>query len=527
MVPDVDAPAGRVDDEAREPEPVWVDLGLAVVLASGLLLRFWAESPLWLDEALTVNIAKLPLGELGDALRRDGAPPLFYALLKGWMVIAGDSDVAVRALSGVASVLSLPLMYLCGRRVAGREGGWVAVALLAASPFAIRYATETRMYSVVTLLTLLGFLALDSFLARPTTPRLAAVMAVSALLVLTHYWALFLVAALLGTLALHADRSVRRMPSSWAMIGIATGSLALLPWLDVFLFQIQHTGTPWARPPRLSSVIGAFQSFGGVDSEAAALLGPFLLGLAVLGSIGRRYDHRRVLLDLRGSSPGRGLWAVALGTLVSAVVTGLVTGGGFAPRYASVVLAPFILLVMLGTQAFGDVRIRAGIVALLCALGLFAATATARAPRTQAGDVAAVLNRAARPTDLVVYCPDQLGPAVDRLLTKPVRQVTFPAFTTPRLVDWVDYAERMKAASTAKFASEAHRRAGRRDIWFVWSFGYRGLDRSCEQLEQHFANVRPVQRTFVRLRTDVGPEHEHLTRYSVPEWPAQPGPRRR
>ena len=56
---------------------------LAVVV--GVALRFAPRSGLWLDEALTVNIASLPIGEISDALRRDGHPPLFYVLLHGWI----------------------------------------------------------------------------------------------------------------------------------------------------------------------------------------------------------------------------------------------------------------------------------------------------------------------------------------------------------------------------------------------------------------------------------------------------------
>src|SRR5690606_34664139 len=94
---------------------------LAVV--AGVVLRFLPRSAMWLDEALTVNIADLPLGDITDALRRDGHPPLFYVLLHGWMRIGGTSDWWARALPGVFSVLTLPVAYLGGRRLADRVGG--------------------------------------------------------------------------------------------------------------------------------------------------------------------------------------------------------------------------------------------------------------------------------------------------------------------------------------------------------------------------------------------------------------------
>ena len=113
------------------------------------MLRFVTTSPLWLDEALSVNIARLPLGDIPEALRHDGHPPLYYLLLHGWMELFGEGDVAVRALSGVFSVATLPLAWSPAAASAGAARRGRSLVVLALSPFAIRYATEARMYSLV------------------------------------------------------------------------------------------------------------------------------------------------------------------------------------------------------------------------------------------------------------------------------------------------------------------------------------------------------------------------------------------
>jgi mannosyltransferase len=136
-------------------------IGIAVIVALGLVLRFWTRSALWLDEALTVDIARLPLHEIPGYLKRDGAPPLFYVLLHFWMKVFGTSDEAVRSLSGVLSVATLPIAWLAARRVGGRTTAWMTLVLLASAPFAIYYGTEARMYSLVMFLTACGILAID------------------------------------------------------------------------------------------------------------------------------------------------------------------------------------------------------------------------------------------------------------------------------------------------------------------------------------------------------------------------------
>ena len=65
----------------------------------------------------------------------------------------GESDVAVRSLSGVISVATLPVAWVVGRRFVGQRAAWVLVVVLASAPFAVYYGTEARMYSLVMLLT--------------------------------------------------------------------------------------------------------------------------------------------------------------------------------------------------------------------------------------------------------------------------------------------------------------------------------------------------------------------------------------
>src|SRR5450759_5280429 len=109
-------------------------LGAAAVavLLAGVVLRFVAHTHLWLDEAQSVAIARLPLPGLFAALRQDGSPPLYYLLLHYWMGWFGTGDnIAVRALSGVISVATLPPFYLLARRTIGRHGGRAAAGQLA------------------------------------------------------------------------------------------------------------------------------------------------------------------------------------------------------------------------------------------------------------------------------------------------------------------------------------------------------------------------------------------------------------
>ena len=488
---------------------------VATVVAIGVGLRFFARSDLWLDEALTVNVARLPLSRLPEALRHDGAPPLYYVLLHGWMRVFGTGDFAVRSLSSVCSVASLPLAWMAGRRVGGRTAAAGTLVVVASSPFAIRYATEARMYSLVGLLVLAGFLALSKALQKPTAGRLVAIGLVTAALLLSHYWAVYLLAATGLALVPLARRGPRREAARRVLVAMAGGGVVFAPWLPVFVYQARHTGTPWAYPPNPVSIIDTLSDYAGGHRWLAPFLLLMLLGLTALGVFGRSIDGHHVELDLRTRPRARPLAVAAFGTMGLAVVAGMVTHAGFVTRYTAVVFPLVALLAGLGTTVLLDDRVRTAVLAVAGVIGLSVAGQLATYNRTQARDVARAIALDAHPGDLVAYCPDQLGPGVSRVLDAPVQQVTYPRWGSPRFVDWVDYARANRQADPVAFAHRLVAAAGPRQIFLVWARGYRTLKGRCTLLAAQLSAMRPGQETEVVARNDRF-ERETLYRYPPP-----------
>ena len=110
-------PGGTADSNGPSRWDFAVKAAVVVTLAVSIWLRFATKSALWLDEALTVNIARSPLSAIPGLLRDDGAPPLYYYLLHFWMAVFGQSNLAVRSLAGVIGVINLPLAWLTGYRL--------------------------------------------------------------------------------------------------------------------------------------------------------------------------------------------------------------------------------------------------------------------------------------------------------------------------------------------------------------------------------------------------------------------------
>ena len=461
---------------------------VVALLVAGVVLRFVTTSPLWLDEALSVNIARLPLGGITEALRHDGHPRLYYVLLHAWMSVFGEGDAAVRALSGVFGLALLPLLWVAGRRLAGARGGWYALGVAAVLPYALRYSTETRMYALVMVLVLAGWLLLDDLLRRPSGWRAAGLAAVTAALLWTHYWALWLGVVTGGALVVRLILARRRGDAeagrrSLVAIGaLAMGGLAFLPWLPILAYQGQHTGTPWARPVRPTEMLTfTVADLGGGAWAESIILGWLVMLAAFIGLTGRARGGWSVELDLRTRRVARPLGLAIVGTLAIAAVVGYATGATYAGRYAAVFVPFLVLLAALGLARLDP---RAALIGLLVlgGLGLIGAYRNVTVARTDAQRSADAIEARGAEGDVVLTCPDQLGPSTARVLDDRFDVVTYPGLAEPELVDWVDYTDRLDAADPADVAGRVLERAGDRQVFLVYSTSYDTHEDICPAL---------------------------------------------
>jgi hypothetical protein len=126
---------------------------LITTIGLGLFLRAWQFSintSLWLDElAVARNIIHLPLRQLLFApLEYDQVTPLgFLAVSRLLWSIIPDRDWVFRVMPLVSSVLTLPLVYLIGRKTIGDLPAVLATALISLSPAMIGFSALAKQYA--------------------------------------------------------------------------------------------------------------------------------------------------------------------------------------------------------------------------------------------------------------------------------------------------------------------------------------------------------------------------------------------
>jgi len=243
---------------------------IALFLAAYVLGGALAQYPIgWLADrfdrrsvlvGLSVGIADRPIADIPGTLRQDGSPPLYYLLLHGWMRLFGRGETATHLMSLVVALATIPLAYWVAKRSFGTRAGWACAVIAATVPFLTRYAQETRMYALVALLSVLvtaSFLHAFAFRRRRYVPLFAVLLA---LLLYTHYWALFIalggVAALGALIALSSPRDRPKLGLDGAL-AFGFAGLAFGFWGPTLAFQIEHTGAPWSNPPPAGALVAA------------------------------------------------------------------------------------------------------------------------------------------------------------------------------------------------------------------------------------------------------------------------------
>jgi mannosyltransferase len=361
----------------------------------------------WIDEAISVGIASRDLADIPVAMRQDGSPPLYYLLLHLWMRLAGSGEAATRTLSLAFAVLAVPVAWWAASAIAGRRAGALAAASTAACPFLVYHAQETRMYSLVVVLSLVASAAFVLAFVHGRRAQLATLAASLALLLYTHTWAVFLA----GGMAM-AWAALSRVRARDGIAVVATVAVMYAPWAPSFVFQALHTGAPWSERPS-----------------------PLYLLLAI-PALGIRREQ---------DEPVRLLLAIAAGGAVLAWAASQVEPA-WAPRYLAVLSGPVLLAAACGLAA--DRRWAAAPPVALAAAWLLAGPP---AEKSNARAIAASVAVSIRPGDLVVSTQPEQVPVLYRYLPVGVTYLTplgRPA--DPRLTDWRDALPRLRAGRAAR-----------------------------------------------------------------------------
>jgi 4-amino-4-deoxy-L-arabinose transferase-like glycosyltransferase len=341
---------------------------LAGLIALGFAVRFASLGTQSYHHDEVITVARVIPGSFKDMLQEvkgsESNPPLYYVLAWAWAKSFGTGEVAMRSLSALFGLATVPLAYLIGAELSNRRAGLVAAAIVAVNPMLIWYSQEARSYAVLVFFCAASLLFFARALRSRNGTDLSLWALASALALCSHYFAVFAVGieALWLLIALR-ERWRVVVP---AVAGVGAVGVALIPliaaqvnpthigWIDHSLlstrfletgisFLIGETGHVIAEPPR----------------ERYALL-PAILAAAALLLVAARGSGR----ERRGAVLGMliGLGVAALAAVAAAVGKDYVVERNLLPA-----LMPLGVAASIGFAADGARRLGLLLALVLCA----------------------------------------------------------------------------------------------------------------------------------------------------------------
>lgn len=364
----------------------------AACLVAGLLRVYHlGHQSLWVDEVITWQSA----GGLYPLIVRhffaNVHGPLHQFFVFVWIQLFGDSELALRLPSALATVALVPVFAALARRLLG-ERAWAPAAWMAAlSPFLVWYGQEARNYSFALLFAVLAAwaavrwhqragrgdgllfvlaawggvlsnlnvaLVLPVLLAyvalphggRPGRPW-AAAGAVAALFVLEIPWLL----EYANRVAWHRLAPGREaLPGEVPLRGASTFTWGAYPY-TLWVFSLGYTLGPSLGELHVSSPWQAALAHWPVVLAGAAVFA--WMGLRGLGALGRRPADLLLVLGL------------VLLPILFVTYFALQNFKPFNPRYVAAGLPAYYLLLLAGWLTLGRRRRRLAAVLVLCLWG--------------------------------------------------------------------------------------------------------------------------------------------------------------
>lgn len=407
---------------------------VALILCVGFVFRLpgLASRSLWIDELYSEWFASRSFTELWrDVPYYETHPPIYYTLLKLWIMLFSNSELGLRSLSVVASIATILLIAVSGLLLKtgwpGRAAGLLGAMLLAVNYANIREAQNARPYALLTLLCTIAIIAALVLVSRLQGDRrvagsnegwLAPMLALglsAGCALWFHNTSLFITLGIWSGLALSLLVTPAELRLRNFGIFFAAGVLALVVWapyVPIFIEQSRiFMGLGFWLQPKTRDLYSAWMLFVG-DSWPALLLSLALLALG--------------LSSLARSKPAIALFVGAV--LLIPLYAMLVVSFSVKPIYIQRLFAWMIPLGLL-VIALGIVTAtRRQWPRLVLAL-IVVSLATAKSvedigkPIDDWKSIVAEISRNARQGDVVIAVPAEGSIAVDYYAK---RQVDFP-----------------------------------------------------------------------------------------------------
>src|SRR3990167_8659259 len=232
---------------------------IALILTAGLILRlFKLDQSLWLDEAINVTFVKnlnLPFLVFEYSIG-DFPPPLYHILMRGWFLLFGTSEIAVRLPSVILGMATVYVVYLVARKLFDNKTALISATLVATSPLHVYYSQEARMYMLAAFFASLSVYFFVSIIKKETLIYWFGFVVATALMLYSDYLPYLLLPVYVVFLLIFKNKIQKSTARAFLPAFILIFVL-ILPWFLIFPKQLVTGLSAAAASPAWSNVVGS------------------------------------------------------------------------------------------------------------------------------------------------------------------------------------------------------------------------------------------------------------------------------
>ena len=233
-------------------------------------LRFlYLDIALWYDEACSWATVTDNAGIMHNLLNVDlQHTPLYFVLLKIWIKFFGQGEIALRSLSVIFGVLTIPLTFIVSNKI-NKNGFWAAL-ICAVSPLLVLFSAEIRMYSLVIFLVLLSLNYLADFEQKEDSKSLLKLIGVNILIPYTFVGGILYNISLIICYALYLYKNNKEKFTKYLRLEIFEWTFLIPYFILIFyyakirsIFVISHEGIL-----QFSHIIDVIRNFFGATIDS-------------------------------------------------------------------------------------------------------------------------------------------------------------------------------------------------------------------------------------------------------------------
>src|SRR5579863_2964566 len=219
--------------------PVQIFAAIFVVAAFAYSFRLGADA-LGASEAYSAWAAAKP--DIATIVRTPvlhdpGKNVFYYLALHYYSQVFGLSEIALRSMSVILSLVTLGLIFALGREMFDESAALAAAAMWAFNPLAVVFAHTARMYPMFIAIALAHLLMLLRARSRPGIAGGVGCGILGAAMLYTHMAGLLIVGAEAAILLRDLARG-RRNTIAWVALIVAT--ILFVPYLPIAIRQSQQ-----------------------------------------------------------------------------------------------------------------------------------------------------------------------------------------------------------------------------------------------------------------------------------------------